>query len=180
MTDNVTRALLPPNATEWEKHLAQVSTLFTNTPIPLRTLWHPDTCPVSLLPYLAWAFSVDQWDANWPEPQKRDAIKSAFYIHQHKGTVGAVRRAVQNFGGEIRIVEWWEDGAEPGTFRLEISLLDTGISESDLMLMMRQINQVKPLSRHLTDVKFSESVGAMVFMGAALVTGNTLTLEAGA
>ncbi|WP_346729577.1 phage tail protein I [Serratia marcescens] len=180
MNNHDIRNLLPANATEWEKNLAQVDAAFMDTPIPLRTLWNPATCPVDLLPYLAWALSVDQWDADWPEEQKREAITSSFYIHQHKGTVAAIRRAVQNFGGEIRVVEWWEENAAPGTFRLEIALLDTGISENDYDLMMRQINQVKPLSRHLTDVKFTESVGAYAYVGAVLITGNTITIEAGA
>ena len=180
MNKSEIRSLLPANSTEWEKNLAQVDAAFMDTPAPIRTLWNSATCPVDLLPYLAWALSVDQWDANWPEAQKREAIASSFYIHQHKGTVAAIRRAVQNFGGEIHVVEWFKEGGTPGTFRLEISLLDTGISESDYDLMMRQINQVKPLSRHLTDVKFTESVGAYAYVGAVLNTGNTITIEAGA
>ncbi|WP_459585869.1 phage tail protein I, partial [Enterobacter asburiae] len=32
------------------------------------------------------------WDENWPEATKRDVIRNAWYIHAHKGTIGAVRR----------------------------------------------------------------------------------------
>ncbi|WP_232695865.1 phage tail protein I [Yersinia kristensenii] len=66
----------------------------TRVPVPLRTLWDPWQCPVTLLPYLAWALSVDRWDFNWSEATKRHVIASSFFIHQHKGTISALRRAV--------------------------------------------------------------------------------------
>ncbi|WP_240332504.1 phage tail protein I [Pseudomonas aeruginosa] len=59
--------LLPRNATELEQLAAQALADIQRVPIPLRTLWNPSTCPVPLLPYLAWAFSVDRWDSKWPE-----------------------------------------------------------------------------------------------------------------
>ncbi|MEN1451482.1 phage tail protein I, partial [Pseudomonas aeruginosa] len=55
--------LLPRNATELEQLAAQALADIQRVPIPLRTLWNPSTCPVPLLPYLAWAFSVDRWDS---------------------------------------------------------------------------------------------------------------------
>ncbi len=82
--------------------------------MPLRDLWNPATCPVSFLPYLAWAFSVDRWDEGWTESVKRQVVKDAFYIHQHKGTTSAVRRVVEPFGFLIRIIEWWQTGAGTG------------------------------------------------------------------
>ena len=91
----------------------------------------PETCPVHLLPYLAWAFSVDRWDEAWPEDVKRGVVSAAFYIHRHKGTIGAVRRVVEPLGYLINVIEWFHtDGADPpGTFRLDIGVLETGITE---------------------------------------------------
>ncbi len=53
-------------------------------------------------------------------------MKDAFYIHQHKGTTSAVRRVVEPFGFLIRIIEWWQTGETPGTFRLDIGVQDQG------------------------------------------------------
>ncbi len=75
------------------------ATFAETTLIPLRTLYNPDTCPVHLLPHLAWAWSVDRWDPEWPESVKRAAIKASFYIHKHKGTIGALRRVSPNAEG---------------------------------------------------------------------------------
>lgn len=80
--------------------------------------------PVHLLPYLAWAFSVDRWDRNWPEETKRQVIRDAWLIHRHKGTISALRRAVEPLGYLIEVKEWWQLNEEPGTFRIVVGVLD--------------------------------------------------------
>lgn len=75
-------SLLPPGSTPLERRLAQTCSGISDLQVPLRDLWNPATCPVSFLPYLAWAFSVDRWDEGWTESVKRQVVKDAFYIHQ--------------------------------------------------------------------------------------------------
>ena len=58
--------LLPGNASELERLAAEALAQIERVPVPIRDLWNPDTCPVALLPYLAWAFSVDRWSQAWP------------------------------------------------------------------------------------------------------------------
>ncbi|MCV5639247.1 phage tail protein I, partial [Escherichia coli] len=91
-------------------------------------LWNPDTCPANLLPWLAWSFSVDRWDDKWPEATKRAVIRDAYFIHCHKGTIGAIRRVVEPLGYLINVTEWWENSDPPGTFRLDIGVLESGIT----------------------------------------------------
>ena len=76
--------LLPNNSTALERQAAQALAEIQRVPIPLRDLCNPNACPVTVLPYLAWAFSVDRWDSNWSEATKRAAIRSSRYIHAHK------------------------------------------------------------------------------------------------
>ncbi len=90
--------LLPVGSSPLEVAAARACAEIENTPVPLRRLWSPDDCPANLLPWLAWAFSVDRWDENWPEATKRDVIRAAWFIHAHKGTIGAVRRVVEPLG----------------------------------------------------------------------------------
>lgn len=78
------------------------------------------------------AFSVDRWDEGWTESVKRRVVQDAFYIHQHKGTTSAVRRVVEPFGFLIRIIEWWQTGETPGTFRLDIGVQDQGDNRRNL------------------------------------------------
>lgn len=64
-------SLLPPGSSPLERRLAQTCSGISDLQVPLRDLWNPATCPVSFLPYLAWAFSVDRWDESWAENVKR-------------------------------------------------------------------------------------------------------------
>lgn len=98
--------LLPPNRTELETRVAVSNPLAL--PVPLRTLWNPRTCPAHMLPFLAWAFSVDHWSPDWPEHVKRDVIAASFAVHRIKGTRLAVDRALEAMGVDVEITEWFE------------------------------------------------------------------------
>lgn len=91
-------SLLPPNTTILERCLEQVFARIGAVPTPTRDLWNPDTCPVALLPWLAWAWAVDVWDGDWPEATKRAVIKASIAVHKHKGTPYAVKMALSVAG----------------------------------------------------------------------------------
>ncbi|WP_175253463.1 phage tail protein I [Pseudomonas sp. BMW13] len=171
-------AMLPGNATELERLAAQALAQIERVPIPLRDLWNPDACPVELLPYLAWAFSVDRWSPAWPESAKRAAIRSAYFIHSRKGTIGALRRVVEPLGYLIEVREWWEEvpAGVPGTFRLLIGVLDTGITEAMYQELSFLIDDAKPLSRHLIGLAIGLETRGRTYIGAAAIDGETLTV----
>lgn len=99
-------SLLPPNATDAERAIEAAIARAAEVPVPIRATWNADTCPAHLLPWLAWAFSVDEWDAAWPELAKRAAIRDAVAIQRRKGTVWAIRRVLDNAGyGDARLIE---------------------------------------------------------------------------
>ncbi|MDD0985333.1 phage tail protein I [Pseudomonas shahriarae] len=174
----MTARLLPGNATELERLAAQALAQIERVPVPLRDLWNPDVCPVALLPYLAWAFSVDRWSQSWPESAKRNSIKAAYFIHSRKGTIGALRRVVEPLGYLIEVREWWEELplGVPGTFRLLIGVLDTGITETMYQELTWLIDDAKPLSRHLTELAISLESTGTVFIGACVYEGDELSV----
>ncbi|WP_422452446.1 phage tail protein I [Endozoicomonas sp. ALC066] len=118
--------LLPSSATRQERDIASLDTRLDNLPVPFRQLWNPDTCPVNLLPYLAWSFSVDEWDDDWPEHIKRQTVKDSLYQHRIKGSRLAVENAIASFGTTANILEWWEKSPKgtPHTFSVAISAQD--------------------------------------------------------
>ncbi|MGS4945207.1 phage tail protein I, partial [Meridianimarinicoccus sp. RP-17] len=67
-------SLLPPNATPVERGFEAAGARITALPVPVRDTWNPATCPATLLPWLAWALSVDNWDPTWTEGQQRAVI----------------------------------------------------------------------------------------------------------
>lgn len=173
MIDN---RLLPVGSSALEVAAAAAAAEIERVPVPLRTLWDPSVCPVNLLPYLAWALSVDRWDPDWPEATKRSVIASSFYVHQHKGTISALRRVVEPLGYLIEVREWWQLNEEPGTFRLVVGVNERGITEEMYQELERLIGDARPASRHLTGLAISLSTSGPVFVGAGCYHGDTLTV----
>lgn len=172
----MSNSLLPPGSSALERRMAQACSGISGLKVPLRDLWNPDTCPVNFLPYLAWAFSVDRWDESWAESVKRKVVKDAFYIHQHKGTVSAIRRVVEPLGYLIRVIEWWKSNDVPGTFRLDVGVLDTGITEEMYHELERVIADAKPCSRHLIGLSITLDANGTVPVAVASYSGDELTV----
>lgn len=173
MSDN---RLLPAGSSPLEVAAAKACAEITRVPVPLRTLWNPATCPVNLLPYLAWALSVDRWDERWNEATKRSVIAASFYVHKHKGTISALRRVVEPLGYLIDVREWWQLNETPGTFRLVVGVLDNGITDEMYQELERLISDAKPASRHLTGLAISLSASGRVSVGAQCYDGDALTV----
>ena len=170
--------LLPGNSTLLERQAAQALAQIQRVPIPLRQLCNPDTCPLEILPYLAWAFSVDRWDSKWTEAAKRSAIRSSHFIHSRKGTIGALRRVVEPLGYLIEVLEWWQTNplGVPGTFAIKVGVLETGITEEMYVEMERLIADAKPASRHLIGLTITQDIKGDVYIGAAQYLGELLTV----
>jgi phage tail P2-like protein len=97
--------VLPRSSTPLERAVATTTGRFAPA-AQVPALWNAATCPAALLPHLAWALAVDDWDATWGEDRKRAAIANALYIHRHKGTPAAIRRALATVEqGDATLIE---------------------------------------------------------------------------
>jgi phage tail P2-like protein len=110
--------LLPANASPQERAIeAAIDRMATPDASGIRAQWNPQTCPEDLLTWLAWAYNVDEWDANWPEAAKRQTIADSIELHRRKGTVDSIRRVLRNAGyGEAQIFEGQYGELYNGTF----------------------------------------------------------------
>ncbi len=172
----MTSSLLPPGSSALERRLAQACSGISDLNVPLRDLWNPWKCPAKFLPYLAWAFSVDRWEETWTETAKRQAVSDAFWIHQRKGTVAAVKRVVEGLGYSMTLEEWWKVADPAGTFRLEIDLNEIGITEPMIYELERIIGDAKPVSRHISQLTLSVSIQGVACVGAAMTDGEVITV----
>lgn len=170
-------ALLPANATQLERALADTSQLDT-LPVAVDTLWDPQRCPVALLPWLAWALSVDEWDATWTEATQRAVIAAAIGIHRRKGTVGAVRSAIAALGYRVDLSEWWQQDPRgtPHTFRADFEIDDRGIDETIYNAIERQIETVKPARSHCT-IRVFGTTHAGIHHACAVMAGDTIDIR---
>lgn len=176
--------LLPSSSSKLERGLASVPDKF-NPPDLLQTLWNPDTCPVSVLPWLAWALSVDEWDHTWSVERKREVIKASRLIHQHKGTTSAIRRALAAIGQpDAEIIERCDcikhngvalrDGkhrrggpAKWATYRV---ILKRPITIDQAQLIYRTLDAVKRNCVHLVALDYSRA--ALRHNGIAIRDGS--------
>lgn len=163
---NPPTTLLPPNATPQERALDLSTARLGQVAVGIRTLWDADNCPVALLPWLAWALSVDVWDPAWSEIEKRQAVRDSVSIHRRKGTKGALSTALAPYAAQI--IEWFEDSpvGDPYTFVVDVA----AESEAQLATIIAIIERVKNARSHYS---FRTSVGGgMVYVGCAAVCGD--------
>lgn len=165
--------LLPPNSTEQEESLSKTVERIGSVPVDIKKLWNPQTCPAELLPWLAWAFSVDTWKDSWTEQQKRAVIAASYDVHNRKGTVGAVKTAIGALGFDAKLTEWFQNGAEPYTFDVEVEITDTPLDEDQIQLARRIIDRSKNVRSHY-DLKLVAKLPGSIFVASALTIGESV------
>lgn len=171
-------SLLPANATAAERALSTAISEALAIGAPLRDVWNPDTCPPHMLPWLAWAFSVDQWDSTWTVAQQRAFIKQSVEVHRHKGTVGAVRDALEALGLGIQLQEWFNQSppGEPFTFKALLSVDQEGVPQAATGRIFDVIERTKNLRSHLSGVEISMRSEAGPTLAAVTGLGQNICL----
>jgi phage tail P2-like protein len=173
----MTNSLLPPNATPLERGLEGAS-LVVGLDLPA-DIDDPYACPVWVLPWLAWGLSVDTWDADWSEADKRAAVAGSIDLHRRKGTRLSVEQILARFDQLAYLVEWHEatprrtphtfdvvvpmvlpDGTAPGGRRASAAFAEA---------IIREVSRVKPLREHMTVVQSITARGSIGIQGAARV-----------
>ena len=99
------KTLLPINASDLLKDLESTSTRATALEALNRYVTNPNLAPEHILPWLAFAVSADDWNDGWTEEIKRNVIKASIGVHKKKGTIGALRSALEAFNYENITVE---------------------------------------------------------------------------
>ncbi|TAL53816.1 phage tail protein I [Pandoraea sp.] len=163
--------LLPPNTTPLERHVSAVTAELGALRVPLRALMNPDTCPASLLPWLAWHLGIDAWKDYWPEQVKRARVRAAIPVARRKGTAAAVRDAVAAFGANIVVREWWQcdPPGPPHTFELVMTISSRDGERATAALVADVIDEVqrtKPVRAHFTFTQGFEQLGALAVAAA--------------
>lgn len=144
------KSLLPPNSTTLERNLTEIGQdAFDLSSI--RIIKDIDLVPQQFLPFIAYQKSVDYWDDNWQDSLKRKVIKASKEQHKIKGTAAAIRRALEPFGYEVKLIEWFNASPElpPGTFNLELDLIGKPLSQEVFNEVNRLVSDAKSAARHL-------------------------------
>ena len=153
----MSKSLLPINASQLLKDLESSSLKATSLEALNRYVTNPDLAPDNILPWLAWAVSVDDWSDNWPKVIKREMIKNSISLHQIKGTKRAIKKALEIIGVAGEIALWWELNPRmtPHSFNITAYLNDNINEYADVIIgldtqkkLINLIENVKPARSH--------------------------------
>ena len=136
--------------------------------LPIDTLWDPQRCPAALLPWLAWALGVREWDAAWTPAVQRRVIGESVGLHRIEGTVAALRTLLDATGAVYDLVE--RPGGTPLTAAITIHN-SAAVGAAALRRLRAQIDAVTRLSVDLTLTAHSGAgAEAGVAIGVAAIT----------
>lgn len=170
-------SLQPSNATPVELALEHAVALITEIPNPIDTLWDPWKCPVAFLPWLAWQYSVDYWRADWPEQIKRQVIDAAYEVHRIKGTLPAIKRAIEGLGVGVEITRWFETEPKGAPYTMTVTVKRP--AEGMNAEMQRDLAEMLDASKALrTDAQLRIGAEVMSTFGFASLAAPRQTLSA--
>lgn len=196
MPESLIDKLVPPHTLPAERAMMRAVEAALDIPIPIGTVWNPETAPDEVLPFLAWALSVDEWDPLWPEDRQREIIARSIELHRIKGTLAAVDLVLELMGHPDAVIiedkDWPRYGEETffgGAVEYGADGLVYGPSDaswadywvevqspvtiSDAARLAARIIEVAPVRSRLRSVKM---VGVVYVYGAAdLVYGAPVT-----
>lgn len=168
----MSKSLLPINASQLLKDLESSSLKATSLEALNRYVTNPDLAPDNILPWLAWAVSVDDWSDNWSLAVKKNVIKASINVHKKKGTIGALRSALEAFNYEnITVEEWFDYGGEPHFFRVFFDVTEPGFDVGILPQVQKVIDNTKNVRSHLESLKaFLSAEMGLINMGSAMIS----------
>ena len=179
MSDEINQFLLPPNATQLLRDLESVFGDSFDLPTLNRYVVNPDLAPVHILPWLAWALSVDDWSDNWSEQVRRNVIKASVEVHRKKGTIGALKKALQAFNyTNVKVEEWFEYGADPYFFRVFFDVNEPGFDVNILPQVQKVIESTKNARSHLESLRaYLSAEMALVSIGSIIISKEVTSLN---
>lgn len=146
-------SLLPPNSTKFEVNFERSFSRISDIELNIRSFNDPLKAPAAVLPWLAWERSVDVWNKDWTEAQKRQVIKTSLYNHSIKGTVESLELALNSLGFPVIVQEWFNmvPTGKPYTFKLFIQTSQDSVSGADYKELFKVVRAYKNLRSHLID-----------------------------
>ena len=164
-------SVLPSHSSGIEKAMEGAGTKSIRQTIP--KVWDVDECPEELLPWLAHTLSVDSWQQNWGEARKRDVIRASVDVHKHKGTLYAVKRAIEALGYEASVAEWHnlETPGAPYTYELVFDQREVPALLEDLRRAVAAVDQAKSVRSHMTTLRVRALTLAEATTGMVVLSG---------
>ncbi|WP_314163386.1 phage tail protein I [Lachnoanaerobaculum gingivalis] len=119
-----------------------------------------------LLDLMALECRTQYYKGDLPIETKRKLVKNSLIWHQKAGTIGAVNELIDTVLGEGEVVEWFNFGGDPGTFKI---LTSAKLSDSSLKYFQEIISNIKNMGSSLISVEQSCKIDVDLYVGASIV-----------
>lgn len=87
--------------------------------------------------------------------QKRELVRNALILHKTKGTKYAVERVCNILElKQAKLTEWFEDNAEPYTFKINANAFD-GLTAETVRLLYDMVDEFKNVRSHISVFEFN-------------------------
>ena len=125
-----------------------------------------DSLTSERLDHLAAAWDASVWRQGWPVKIKRNVLRNVILEKRKRGTLGAVKAAIETIGSFSEIKEWWQESPKgiPHTFTVTALLgRFDGVLEKELQEdILALIDDAKPVRSHyrfILNVAYSGLLG---------------------
>ena len=137
-----------------------------------------DSLTETWLDVLAYDLHVDWYDYDYPIEIKRKIIKNSIMVHQKLGTKYAVETVLQDVYRTAKVVEWFEYGGRPYTFKVTVNIGNGGLDEDTSREIVEKMQFYKNLRSHCDGISYILSVEKATVKAAALHrVGTTLKVK---
>lgn len=120
------------------------------------------------LDHMAAAWDASVWRQSWPLQIKRSVLNNVILEKRKRGTLGAVKKAIETIASFTSLTEWWQETPKgtPHTFKVIASLNNyDGVLESDLQEdLFGLIDDAKPVRSHydfILQKRYTGEIGAI-------------------
>lgn len=120
------------------------------------------------LDHMAAAWDASVWRQSWPIEIKRNVLHNVILEKRKRGTLGAVKKAIETIGSYTEITEWWQENPKgtPHTFKVIASLNHyDGVLESEFQEdLFALIDDAKPVRSHYDFIlqrRYTGEIGAI-------------------
>jgi phage tail P2-like protein len=137
--------------------------------------------PERVLDEVAWGMRLNElqiWDSATISG-KQTLLANIFAIRKKSGTVFAVRRVFDLLSVVGVVVEWFEEGAQPHTYRLRIFVDQVGITLAQLTQATELVQRFARRSQKLREFAVESSRTAPALIYPVPATGRHVTIPFG-
>ena len=172
-------SILPDNSTALERALEHaVAAALARKQSVFPSLWNPNTVPVRLLPWLAEAMGVLEWDSAAPQAEQRATLANVWQQYRHGGQRRGINKAIEPLGFNAELRPWHATAGTPYSLLAVCWSHDRALTPAILNRLQARIAIAKS-ERDTVQVTMGRELNSTLFLGATMAVSKILTSAAG-